>query len=159
MSDFDIIFKAMQRLRGGAHLVEVCAFSSLTESRLMTATDRGYDVHPLAAKRPNRTLFDIPVEIDPSLPVGEIRLKNGSGQVLRMVNIGTGMAEITKTRGAPVANFVPPLYYTVKEVPPDERLRMEFGVHFDRVEFSGTCETKQDLRDALRELLAELEAE
>jgi hypothetical protein len=37
--------------------------------------------------------------------------------------------------------------------------RMEFSAGTDHADLAGTCETKQDLRDLLRQLLAELGAE
>lgn len=54
-----------------------------------------------------------------------------------------------------VANFVPPPYYAVTGAIPR---RIEFSCSNDRVEITGTCETEQDLRDMLRELLTALEA-
>lgn len=54
------------------------------------------------------------------------------------------------------ANFVPPPYYAVTGAIPR---RIEFSCSNDRVEITGTCESKQDLRDTLRELLAALEVE
>lgn len=49
--------------------------------------------------------------------------------------------------------ILPPPLYIMGDKPP----RIEFALHSDRVTIEGTCETRQDLRDALREMLALLE--
>lgn len=59
--------------------------------------------------------------------------------------------------GTSVGDYVPPPYYG--SVSAGKLLRASFSYQNDRVSLEGTCETKQDLRDALRELLAVLEAD
>lgn len=80
MSDFDIIKRAMRNLREQGRQVASFVLATPTESRLMTADEayRGY----LRLGPQSTTLFDLPVEIDDSLPAGEVRLKDGNGKTL-----------------------------------------------------------------------------
>ena len=57
------------------------------------------------------------------------------------------------TAREPVFNILPPPLYVMADKPQ----RVEFSTHSERVSIEGTCETVQDLRDTLREMLALLE--
>ena len=65
--------------------------------------------------------------------------------------------ETESASGTTVANYVPSPYFgsILVNKPP----RASFSCQNNRVYLEGTCETKQDLRDVLRELLAALEAD
>ena len=64
--------------------------------------------------------------------------------------------KIETTRGTPVLNFSPSPFYGSKEVA--TKLRYAFSFRSEHVEIEGECDTKQDLRNMLREILIELEA-
>lgn len=90
MSHFDIINKALRELRKNRHVVKQVEYSLPTEDRLLSDPRVGMlELSPYTEKV-KHSVFGISVQIDPSMPDGEIRLKDSTGQVLQTVNIGTG---------------------------------------------------------------------
>lgn len=83
MSGLETIERALWEAERDWRLVDLVQMNHQTEAQLLMSDNMWHSIRPI-----ERTIFGIPIVLDPSMPLNEIKLVADCGCVVKLINIG-----------------------------------------------------------------------